>query len=232
MNEKKVNSKKKLKKIGEVILIIMIVFLIEYSGMVVYRYATLGKIHDKSKKYENIQNIYIEEVKISRNENKQRKVANAKYWYKDNILKTEIDIQEEKSYKIHTWMDFQKTEGYILVEKGENKTGTKVEGQEIYKRIKEGRIIEYLNGSQVNFSENKFSNAIKLISMRITTDENYSYVIQKNMASIYDIQTGLLVGKKMNVGNNEYINTYYYEIGNVKDEDIRKIDMLEYKIEE
>lgn len=232
MEEKKVDSKSKLKKIGGVILIVAIGLLLEYIGLVTYRYTILGRIYDNSKQYENIQNIYIEEVKISRNENQQTKVENAKYWYKDGIFKMEVQIQGQVEYKTHIWIDLQQNEGYMLVEKGNDKTGTKLQTKEIFKSVKEGKIIQYLSGSQVNYAENKFLDAMKVMSIHITDTEKYSYVSQENSMFMYDNKTGLLSGKQVSVGNNEYIDNYQYAIGNVKEDDVEKIDITGYEIGE
>lgn len=223
---KKIKIKSNLNIVWGILIAILVVFAI-YLGIVLYRFGLLQTLQNKFKEYENVDNIFLEVNSTSFQNDVHIAAYNAKYWYKEGLLKVETTSWKDENKSI-IFIDYNKKIEYWINDV--DKTVSIYRDEDISKEYENGKILE--NVFRVNYysfpTSLKFSCNVMAFPIKKEKDCIITNIVNYNS---YDANTGLLRTSYSEdyIGNSSF-STYNYDFGNVEDKDLEVPNLAEYKV--
>lgn len=226
-----IKNKKSKIKFKKVFILIILIIIFLFFNITIYRFSIIHKINNNVDKYNNLSNYhYVLTTYKMKNENVIDLFENNIY-YKDGIYK-EVMTENNKEIGI-IWIDFNQKEGYTvnLIDK----TISQLNLNEKVAISKEDGI--YNLRESVTDCNNIMVEIILSLSPNVkisNSKEEYIVEYKQNAQETYntkvwiDKETGLPNDKIRTSNNIDIFERREYEIGKVKDEDVKKIDIYEY----
>ena len=226
-----IKNKKSKIKFKKVFILIILIIIFLFFNITIYRFSIIHKINNNVDKYNNLSNYhYVLTTYKMKNENVIDLFENNIY-YKDGIYK-EVMTENNKEIGI-IWIDFNQKEGYTV-----NLTDKTISQLNLNEKVaisKEDGI--YNLRESVTDCNNIMVEIILSLSPNVkisNSKEEYIVEYKQNAQETYntkvwiDKETGLPNDKIRTSNNIDIFERREYEIGKVKDEDVKKIDIYEY----
>lgn len=202
----------------------ILILLIIYICIVIYRFSIIENLSNKYSSFQKLNNIYLE-VNDNYIADNLQFVENLKtqYWYKDNIIKVKQSSSKYDFYNSFTrYIDLKNKKIYVFNDK--DKTVEIIDRENVEEN---NEIFIMLNSKYVKKLNDKIKLSMNIYAPIYNKNNDYTIVDMGVGNQIYDSETGLLnisyyyeyTGNEVNLYNHHF-QTYTYSNNSVEDSDV------------